>query len=102
MHGRTDDDGKIEVHVVNDPPDLEALGYSEHWAGLFEPYASSGCVPGRVLRSDRGSVLVASPRSIARAKPSARLVEGCGRSGGASRRWAIGWPHVSMTTSMWR
>ncbi|MEI6448877.1 MAG: ribosome small subunit-dependent GTPase A [Actinomycetes bacterium] len=61
--------------MTPDHPGMEAFGYSEHWAGLFEPYASSGCVPGRVIRSDRGSVLLASPHGIARAKPGARLLK---------------------------
>ena len=61
--------------MVNDPHALAALGFSERWADLLEPHASSGCVPARVIRSDRGSVLMASPRGIARAKPSARLLK---------------------------
>ena len=61
--------------MLSHPLDLEALGYSERWAGLAEPYAAGGCVPGRVIRSDRGSALMASQHGIARAKPTARLLK---------------------------
>lgn len=58
-----------------DFPALEGLGYADHWAELFEPHLSSGLLPARVIRSDRGSFLMVSPRGVARGKPSARLVK---------------------------
>lgn len=53
--------------------DLEALGYSPRWQALFAPFADDGLVPARVVRSDRGSALVAMGGGVARAKPSAGL-----------------------------
>jgi ribosome biogenesis GTPase len=52
---------------------LQALGYSPRWQALFEPYASQGLAPARVIRGDRGSLLTATPDGVVRAKPSARL-----------------------------
>lgn len=54
---------------------LVALGYSPRWQALFEPHAPAGLVPARVVRSDRGSVLVATSAGIARAQTSSRLVK---------------------------
>lgn len=52
---------------------LQALGYSPHWQTLFEPFAGQGLAPARVIRSDRGSALIATPEGIVRGQPSARL-----------------------------
>ncbi len=52
---------------------LRALGYSPRWEALFEPYMGDGLTPARVIRSDRGSALIATPGGIGRAQPSARL-----------------------------
>jgi ribosome biogenesis GTPase len=52
---------------------LETLGYSPHWQALFEPLVEQGLTPARVIRSDRGSLLIATPAGIARAQLSARL-----------------------------
>jgi ribosome biogenesis GTPase / thiamine phosphate phosphatase len=52
---------------------LRALGYSPHWQTLFEPFAGQGLTPARVIRSDRGSALVAMPEGIVRGQPSAGL-----------------------------
>ena len=54
---------------------LRALGFSARWEALFEPYAAQGLAPARVIRGDRGSVLVALPDSVAHSKPSARLLK---------------------------
>jgi len=54
---------------------LESLGYSPRWQALFEPHAAAGLVPGRVIRSDRGSALIATAGGIVRAKPSVRLMK---------------------------
>lgn len=51
------------------------VGWNERWQALFEPYALRGLTPARVIRSDRGSALVASPAGITRAAPSARLLK---------------------------
>lgn len=54
---------------------LDALGYSPRWRALFRQHASTGLVPARVVRSDRGSALVATAAGIVRARPSARLLK---------------------------
>ncbi len=62
--------------------DLRAYGYSTRWEALFEPYAAQGLVPARVVRSDRGSVLVATADEVFHAKPSGRLVRAVGSGAG--------------------
>ena len=57
---------------MTDDPRLVELGYSPRWQALFAPHAAQGLLPARVVRSDRGSALVATPDGIVRAKPSAR------------------------------
>lgn len=52
---------------------LRALGYSARWEALFEPFAGQGLTPARVVRSDRGSALLATAEGIVRGQPSARL-----------------------------
>jgi ribosome biogenesis GTPase len=54
---------------------LEAFGWSDRWAALFDAVDTShpGRHPGRVVRADRGSVLVATSTGIERAEPSAGL-----------------------------
>ena len=54
---------------------LAELGWDERWRALFEPYAQRELTPARVIRSDRGSVLVATPAGTTRAAPSARLLK---------------------------
>jgi ribosome biogenesis GTPase len=54
---------------------LAELGWNERWQALFEPHALRGLTPARVIRSDRGSALVATTGGIARAAPSARLLK---------------------------
>jgi ribosome biogenesis GTPase len=54
---------------------LEALGYSPRWEALFEPFVAEGLIPARVIRSDRGSALVATADGIVRAKTAARLLK---------------------------
>jgi ribosome biogenesis GTPase len=58
---------------VSDIYVLEDLGYSPAWQALFEHYAADGLSPARVIRSDRGSSLVAMHAGIVPARPSARL-----------------------------
>jgi ribosome biogenesis GTPase / thiamine phosphate phosphatase len=58
-----------------DIPVLLELGYSPRWQALFEPYARQGLTPARVIRSDRGSALIATPSGIVRAPLSARLLK---------------------------
>ena len=53
---------------------LAALGYSPHWQALFEPYLARGLTPARVIRGDRGSLLVATPDGVVRATSSSRLL----------------------------
>jgi ribosome biogenesis GTPase len=55
---------------------LGRLGWSDRWAAQFEPFSGSGLDPGRVVRADRGSVLVALADAVARAQPSRRLLAG--------------------------
>lgn len=54
-------------------PTLKALGYSDRWRALFAAHARAGHVPARVVRSDRGSVIVAAAHGVVRAEPSAHL-----------------------------
>jgi ribosome biogenesis GTPase len=60
---------------LSDTSSLRALGYSAHWEALFEPHAVQGLAPGRVIRGDRGSVLVATAGGVVRAKFSSRLLK---------------------------
>lgn len=62
-------------------PDISALrelGYSPRWQALFEPYIAQGMTPARVIRSDRGSALIATSAGVVRAKTSARLLKSAG------------------------
>ena len=58
-----------------DTSPLVELGWSSHWQALFAPHDSGDLIPGRVIRSDRGSSLIAVPGGIVRAKPSTRLLK---------------------------
>jgi ribosome biogenesis GTPase len=60
---------------LSDIPALRALGYSPRWQALFEPFAEQGLTPARVVRSDRGSSLVATPAEITPAQLSVRLLK---------------------------
>jgi ribosome biogenesis GTPase len=60
---------------LSDLPALEALGYSPRWQALFEPHLARSLTPARVIRSDRGSALIAMPTGVVRAKLSARLLK---------------------------
>lgn len=55
--------------------DLSTLGYSSHWEMLFKQHIAVGLAPARVVRSDRGSSLVATSAGIVRAQPSSRLLK---------------------------
>jgi ribosome biogenesis GTPase / thiamine phosphate phosphatase len=72
---------------LSDISALRALGYSARWEALFEPYATQGLTPARVIRGDRGSVLVATSDGIVRAKFSSRLLKS---AGGAADLPAVG------------
>jgi ribosome biogenesis GTPase len=67
--------------------ELQGLGWSPRWQALFSPYAARGLTPARVVRSDRGSVLVATPTGVVRATFSADLLKA---DGGAVRLPAVG------------
>jgi len=54
---------------------LRALGYSPRWEALFAPHIEEGLTPARVIRGDRGSLLVATPDAVVHAKPSSRLLK---------------------------
>ena len=54
---------------------LEPLGYSPRWHALFAQFEGADTYPARVVRADRGSVLIASPDGVCRAKPSTALVK---------------------------
>jgi ribosome biogenesis GTPase len=60
---------------LTDLPALRELGYSARWQALFEPYAAQSLTPARVIRSDRGSALIATPTGVVRATLSARLLK---------------------------
>jgi ribosome biogenesis GTPase len=66
---------------------LQDLGYSAHWQELFAPYAAQGLAPARVVRSARGSAIVATEAGVLRAKPAAALMKS---PGGAERLPAVG------------
>lgn len=66
-------DGTIDRKAGAATGPLEALGYFGRWPALFAPYADEGLVPARVVRADRGSVLVASGEDMLRAEASGRL-----------------------------
>jgi ribosome biogenesis GTPase len=68
-------------------PFLAALGCTPRWEALFAPHARDGVVLARVVRGDRGSVLVATERGIARAKPATRLLR---QAAGAADLPAVG------------
>ncbi|HET6495202.1 MAG TPA: ribosome small subunit-dependent GTPase A [Thermoleophilia bacterium] len=63
------------------------LGYTAYWQALFAPYAAQGLTPARVVRSARGSAIVATESGVLRAKPAAGLMKS---SGGAARLPAVG------------
>ena len=54
---------------------LVDLGWSPRWEALFEPYGVEGLTPARVVRTSRGSALIATPNGVIRAKVSARLAK---------------------------
>lgn len=54
---------------------LDELGYTTAWRTLFEPHAAGGLVPARVVRSNRGRVLVATSSGYLRARSSASLLK---------------------------
>ncbi len=68
-------------------PALEALGCSPRWEALFAPRAQQGLVLARVVRSDRGSALIATESGVVRAKPATRLLK---EAAGAADLPAIG------------
>lgn len=54
---------------------LTDLGWSPFWEALFEPHTKEALTPARVVRSDRGSSLIATADNLIRAKPSVRLIK---------------------------
>jgi ribosome biogenesis GTPase len=54
---------------------LALLGYSPRWEALFAQHDGPDIFPARVIRADRGSVLVASDGDVTRAQPSTALVK---------------------------
>jgi ribosome biogenesis GTPase / thiamine phosphate phosphatase len=54
---------------------LQQLGYNSRWQAIFEPFAVQGLAPARVVRSDRGSSLIALPSGVVRAEPSVHLLK---------------------------
>jgi ribosome biogenesis GTPase len=76
-------------------PVLQAIGYSSRWQALFEPYAQRGLTTARVVRTDRGSVLIATGTGVVRAKPSAAFLKA---TTGLSELPAVGdWVAVLIT-----
>ena len=60
---------------MSQPHVLENLGYSARWEALFEPYSAAGLALARVVRSDRGSMLITTSEGVVRARPSTRLLK---------------------------
>lgn len=54
---------------------LGELGYGPRWEALFGECVPRGLTLGRVVRSDRGGVLVATEHDVVRAKPSTHLLK---------------------------
>jgi ribosome biogenesis GTPase len=54
--------------------DLGSLGLSPRWEALFQPHSARGLILARVVRSDRGSALVATASGVARARTATRLL----------------------------
>ena len=67
---------------MTDANTLTELGWSDRWQARLESDAEAGLTPGRVVRSDRGSSLVATPDGVVRAKPSVRLQKAASESAG--------------------
>lgn len=59
--------------MLSDMSALERIGCSPRWQALFAPHVAGGLTPARVIRCDRGSVLIATPGGILRARLSGRL-----------------------------
>ncbi len=59
---------------MTDTRSLVALGYSPRWQTLLDQ-SGQGLTPARVIRTDRGSALVAAPDGIVRARLSAPLLK---------------------------
>ncbi|CAG36111.1 ribosome small subunit-dependent GTPase A [Desulfotalea psychrophila] len=53
---------------------LSELGWSAYWQNLFDSHTGEN-IPARVIRGDRGSMLVATTNGVLRAKPSARFLK---------------------------
>lgn len=60
---------------MSDIPALSSLGYSPRWQALFAQFEGTDRYPARVVRTDRGSVLIAAQDGILRAKPSTALMK---------------------------
>jgi ribosome biogenesis GTPase / thiamine phosphate phosphatase len=63
-----------EGPAMSDFSALGPIGYSPRWQALFAQFEGADTYPARVVRADRGSVLIASPDGLCRAKPSTALV----------------------------
>lgn len=57
------------------------LGYSPHWRELFAPHGAMGREPARVVRSSRGSAVVAGSIGVLRAKTAAALIRAAAPAG---------------------
>jgi len=60
---------------MSESPALLPVGYSPRWQALFAEFDGPDTYPARVVRADRGSVLIASPDGLCRAKPSNALLK---------------------------
>jgi len=67
--------GVVEGVQMSDDQILDELGWSPYWKAQFEPLEVAGLVAGRVIRSDRGSSLVAASAGVFRAIASIRLLK---------------------------
>lgn len=67
-------DAKVAKTPLTDIIGLVALGYSPRWQALVER-SGGGMTPARVIRTDRGSALLAAPAGIVRAQLSAPLLK---------------------------
>lgn len=60
---------------MSDTRVLHELGYTPAWQALFERCTAEGLTPARVVRSNRGRVIIATSRGFIRARASARLLK---------------------------
>ncbi len=83
------------------PADLAALGWDDRLAEAYAPYERPYCLPGRVVRVDRGRVHVRTDRGLVLAIPAPEL--NAGTDGGlCTGDWTVvrRWPDDRLTADV--